>query len=748
MESQVSLDSKALFRGENTSIQQRDPSITSLIPDYVEPQQPVRNLITGKMLNAVKKPTRQWAAWTREEEESFFTALRQVGKNFEKITRRVQSKNKDQVRHYYYRLVRRMNKLLGPGLCLDAKNSKDTNAAMLRWWSLLEKYSCKASKLHLKPRRFKIFIEALENQLLKDRKKNVRRRPSQLENGSPSVPSNVNNQNRAPGNETRTVKLVLMDTQNLQRLGSGKGSLKRNMNISIIRSNRGDSAAMKPARQRRKQAAYKKWEKAAIAGVSLVADAAEHLERETTDKEVEHDQGMADQKSPDPVEKGLRPLPSFSQNHCVDSYTNIKLKLQLFPIDDGTRRALEMDNHNPHLELTLSTRKRISSVLEHLNRKWGNSSIASGELMLFPYSVHRENLTGYQRWTQDSIVSAVDVYTSIGSPSVFRLRYGWFSNTDVASVALQATPSSSYIPGGNTLDIENETRIMNPVSTSGLSTNDLSETCKDQLATVKKSHASAPSSTDVSSEISGLSNSAALSAGEWADSLTNISVGDLLSEVSRDVIPNCIETPLAQSGQCLQQIPFSCDSFDAAIAAHMSRHQNKILPSTLTSHTSSIWDAEETCDAFIFQKNRALRQENPTSAVDSAGIEQQTNKLTSGTFVERLAGGDCPAAGDPMDECPPDLQVFSNSAKDFTGLTDIYWPESLGPLDLDLPPSKYHSEEFILSDSLSGLNRLIASSLDAFQNCSFFGLDRKDGTTILEARESCSFSDFKIGSGV
>lgn len=39
-------------------------------------------------------------------------------------------------------------------------------------------------------------------------------------------------------------------------------------------------------------AAYKKWEKAAIAGVSLVADAAEHLERTATDKEDEHDQGM------------------------------------------------------------------------------------------------------------------------------------------------------------------------------------------------------------------------------------------------------------------------------------------------------------------------------------------------------------------------------------------------------------------------------------------------------------------------
>lgn len=37
-------------------------------------------------------------------------------------------------------------------------------------------------------------------------------------------------------------------------------------------------------------AAYRKWEKAAIAGVSLVADAAEHLERAATVKEVEHDQ--------------------------------------------------------------------------------------------------------------------------------------------------------------------------------------------------------------------------------------------------------------------------------------------------------------------------------------------------------------------------------------------------------------------------------------------------------------------------
>lgn len=154
-------------------------------------------------------------------------------------------------------------------------------------WSLLEKYSCKASKLHLKPRRFKIFIEALvsqdclifilecfakhevdlfcmcqtdwlimfpmkEHQLLKDRRKNVRKRPSQGENCLPPTPSTVSNQNRASGQDARTVKLVLVDSQNIQKLGSGK-TLKRNTNVGVNRSNnRGESTTMKPPRQRRK----------------------------------------------------------------------------------------------------------------------------------------------------------------------------------------------------------------------------------------------------------------------------------------------------------------------------------------------------------------------------------------------------------------------------------------------------------------------------------------------------------------
>lgn len=122
--------------------------------------------------------------------------------------------------------------------------------------------------------------------------------------------------------------------------------------------------------------------------MSLVADAAAHLEQTT---------------------------------FVTENSKQTKLKLQLFPINESIRKALETDNHNPHLELTLSFRKKISSVLQHMNRKWGKCSIASGDLTLVPYDTHNLN----QKWTRASVVTAGDVYIEVGSPSVFRLRYGW-----------------------------------------------------------------------------------------------------------------------------------------------------------------------------------------------------------------------------------------------------------------------------------------------------------------------------------
>ncbi|KAE9597877.1 putative transcription factor MYB/SANT family [Lupinus albus] len=767
------------------STQNEDIAVSLSLTNAVIPQQP-----------ALKKPTRQWAAWTRQEEESFFTALRHVGKNFEKITCRVQSKNKDQVRHYYYRLVRRMNKLLGPGLYLDAKNSKDTNAAMLRWWSLLEKYSCKASKLHLKPRRFKIFVEAL-HQLLKDRKKNVRKRS--LPGKNSPAPNIASNQSRVSENDAGAVNMVLVDSQNILKLGPSKPSVKRNASMGVNRSNtKGDSIIMKPSRQRKKSgmittAAYKKWEKAAIAGVSLVADAAEHLERAATVKEAEHGQENPGEKCSGPVDHVLPSLPTFPQIHFVDNnvQNSMKLKLQLFPIDEPTRRALEMDKHNPYLELTLGTRKKISSILEHLNRKWGSSSIAIGELMLFPYGIQRENLVNYQRWTQESTLCAADIYSMIGSPAIFRLRYGWFSNTELGLFNMQLPVASGCMLGQSNINVDiTKCQTVNPASFRMQSSNnhcmelsedrgtsmirncalttttDLPNTKDDSVYLNRRSMESCDPTINLSwhgedvrdgtltresEKMDELKRSSRTgqSAGEWADSLTNISVGDLLSGVSED-LGNCIDPPIAENCNGLQQIPFCSDSFDAVIAAHISRHQDKIGQPT---HMPSIWDAEETCDAFLFKKNPVPQEGGPCLSPFASLKPEKVTRSSSEKLAElspekeRLV--DDVAQAESMDSSESDADIQDHLPKDFNALADIYWPDSLGPLDLDIPSTKYHSEDLILGDSLSGLNRLIASSLDAFQNCSFFGFDKKEAPSTVEvARETAALSDLKIGSSI
>ncbi|KAL3513109.1 hypothetical protein ACH5RR_025826 [Cinchona calisaya] len=733
MEPHFSLDCNSRLLPENLLNVDGSPGSAILLQDHAASKLPV------------KKPTRQWAAWTHQEEESFFSALRQVGKNFEKITSRVQSKNKDQVRHYYYRLVRRMNKLVGPELSLDAKNSKETNAAMLRWWSLLEKYSCKASKLHLKPRRFKLFVETLENQLLKDRKKNVRKRASHGENSSITASTSLPNQSKVSGHESRVVKEVLIDCQNIQKFGTGKGScLQRHPNIGLNRGNfKAGSSSLKTARHQRRtgaasKAAYKRWEKAAIAGVSLVADAAEHLERTATDKEVDH---LQDTRVQNGFEYCGKDKPSMLNN----MQRSMKVKLQLFPIDEATRRALEKDNHNPYLELTLSARKKISSVLEHLNRKWGQSSIACGELMLLPYFSQEASLVGCQKWSKDSILNAADVYSLVGNPSVFRLRYGWFRHAEPDSMTSQAPLStttehcSDYSGAASTAQNISMDRSCNPVSALTLNRREsatgivtLQEENLDEFRTHK---------------------AAALSAGDWADSLTNISVGDLLIEASHNVEVNCIGSPELRNSHCLQQIPISCDSFDAAIAAHIYKHQSRsACQPPLFSNTTSIWDGEETCDAFAFQKNgvfslevqNASRNSPPKKSRELTSTSSASGKAEESDPEEHLT--DDPMQEDSVDICLSDQHSSDNSVRDINGLTDIYWPDSLGPLDLDISSCRYRSDDLILNDSLGDLNRLIASSLDAFQSCSFFGSDKKESASAVEAGEIAL--DLKISTEV
>ncbi|XP_006649712.1 TSL-kinase interacting protein 1 [Oryza brachyantha] len=714
----------------------------------------------------VRKPTRQWAAWTRQEEQNFFNALRQVGKNFEKITLRVQSKNKDQVRHYYYRLVRRMKKLLGPEFSLDAKNSKDTIAAMLRWWSLLEKFSCSASKLHLKPRRFKTFVEALGNQLLKDRNKTRRKCPR----GDVCLSSSSSVLNRTPGNESFSVKFLPVDVSNGSKVASSKGAFFKKVAESNCNNKsgatKGDLSATRTVKQKRRagggvaSAAYKKWERAAMAGVSLVADAAEELERNT----VSVDARMLSPSSSNVCTADDHIKEALSQNHIkeADQQAPAKLKLQLFPINDATRKALEKGEHNPHLELTLSARKKISSVLEHLNRKWGNSSIASGELLLFPYCAHQEDLATYQRWTTKDNVAVADVFLSVNSPSVFRLRYGWFSLAELEAGVSEISLThfeNCLIPEDIHAKSPSEACVQKDGTSLGSCVRE-QHPCnsKDQSALLLAMSSSTGKSAEVPEQSTDVTSSqlgrqkhdqvttnqvfeadpgmdcTAVSEGEWADTLTDISVGYLLTEASRGANTDCPGTSIAKNALFLEN-PCSYDSFDAAVALHASRYKAAEQPA-LASH-STIWGAEETCDEFSFSVASSRKQEgsnnSASSSPDSDCDVHPSNSEGFQGFLQDLAGAD--VADNPCIDDAKDLEALCaesppRSDNDSTlkdqSLADLYWPDSLGPLDLEIPSATYHADDLLLGDSQNSWNRIMANSLDAFRNLSFFTTEKND----------------------
>ncbi|KAG1370108.1 TSL-kinase interacting protein 1 [Cocos nucifera] len=272
-----------------------------------------------------------------------------------------------------------------------------------------------------------------------------------------------------------------------------------------------------------------------------------------------------------------------------------KLKLQLFPIDEVTQKGLEQDKYNPYLELILPTRKKIASVVKHLNVKWGCSKSASGDLMLFPYNAHLDNLVSYRRWTiKDSDTRAADVYAAVGSPAIFRLRYGWFSNLEPTTCErpLASLHSEDYLQIKETqiISTTDEKIPQRPASSIENGSACFHNSLNQGIG--------APPVLDKS--VQAVDKFTLL---PWADCLSNISIGTLPSEAS-----------LAQNSS-LQQIPITCDSFDAAVACLIARQQTK-NQSTQVSH-SSIWDAEETCHAFAFQKGTSSNNNDPASSRDA-----------------------------------------------------------------------------------------------------------------------------------
>ncbi|KAH9330296.1 hypothetical protein KI387_002404 [Taxus chinensis] len=232
-------------------------------------------------------------------------------------------------------------------------------------------------------------------------------------------------------------------------------------------------------------------------------------------------------------------------------------------------------------------------------------------------------------------------------------------------------------------------------------------------------------------------NRSGLSTMDWVDSLSNFSIGDLLNETSCAEHGSTYEGLCVGSGSQPQLFPQYMDSFDAAVNAHIARSQE--VTNMPTNHSQpSIWDGEETCDAFAFQKI-------PFSSQESGMVNNMVPKSSSEEVHFNLSGRhgslETFAQGNSMPEevpCLEDLKAMScPSEQSLDGIgerqstaNDLFWTDSLGSLDISIRPSGVQGSDYLAGDNSISFSGLVAISLDAFQNCSIFGSEKKVSTSI------------------
>lgn len=336
----------------------------------------------------------------------------------------------------------------------------------------------------------------------------------------------------------------------------------------------------------------------------------------------------------------------LKSGEVVDPST--KIKLQLFPVNEVTRIGLEKDGLNPYLELTLRARKKISSVINHIHTKWGGSSIAIGELMLSPYESHLKHTFINTKWTSnDTAITAGDVYTALQNPAVFRLSYGWFSDQEPQKVPKATAPHNHITSESMQKKIDNQEE-------------------KKLLETTDESHEESISPWDdnmTNLSIGGLLSEASLQGKQqtqikWEDDITNLSIGGLLSEASMQAKINKLDPK-----------SFISDSFDAILSSQIKNDPQV-----------SILDAEETCHAFSFRKFSSSNKNVRVSVKSSQDLNSNSFKFPHLLEVEKHA--EEASVTESKTELFPRPQQQYNEDSRSLGLRGLSWNESLGPFDL------------------------------------------------------------------
>ncbi|CAO2181153.1 unnamed protein product [Urochloa humidicola] len=362
-----------------------------------------------------------------------------------------------------------------------------------------------------------------------------------------------------------------------------------------------------------------------------------------------------------------------------------KIKLQLFPIDQSIQNIMQQEKHNPYLELILAPRKKMSSVVQHLNTKWGNSQCAKGKLMLFPNDARVDTIASSAKWTFNDSCTAADVHVAVGSPSTFRLRYGWFE------------PNLKLQNSGPSLE-----PVQSADETIGIKPPDLVFTEQKHMAGLSEfpSNFVTPSIVDNTNAVQPVDNQSKVAPLSWLDSISNISFGALFSEGAPS--QDSKQLP-SQNNLNLQQIPATCDSFDATIASLIARQQASNQPRVANP---SLWEAEDTCHAFAFQNQASRRASSSTPG-------------NSGAVVTSSVLGTIPETATDDQQCSTNAKEREPSTEPSVLGTGISAkPETSVGEPTSNPEHGSSFSGFLSGTDSLGLSGLLANSLDAFQNFS------------------------------
>lgn len=372
--------------------------------------------------------------------------------------------------------------------------------------------------------------------------------------------------------------------------------------------------------------------------------------------------------------------------------SSAKITLQLFPANEVIRKGLEKDGHNPYLELTLSGRKKISSVLRHIKKKWGSSSPAKGEPMLFPYN-RMKNLSNCKRWTiNDSDTTTAAVYAAVGNPAIFRLKYGWFNIQKATPIGISSMPipCESGVQSGRTetgcnANLESLSDDRDKIQATAADTaTDVVNVISEIVAQKMDNEPADPLDNEPKESCSVQQTSM-----PWADSLDNISIGGLLSEAS---FMGKFDSKLFGSNATSQTSHLISDSLDAFITSRIS-HPPVSTPSAGPSCTS-IFDAGDACDSFDLQNLSSpadVQTASGTKTGYSVACSQDASSYSFKLPCTDKVNDQARLSQNPSSEKTQTDSLLSSCLYDgerSLGLSGIIWNDSTGPFDLGMPAKK------------------------------------------------------------